>query len=98
MYIHLKRCYNMYILGVEGSISESVPLHLLTFKESEVYYMTFDRKAYRYQYEKEKLKRIHIDVPKEKYDEIKAHADSMGEKVNQFIKRAIDEAIARDKK
>lgn len=49
-------------------------------------------------YAKEKLKRIPLDVTKEKYEEIKAHADSKGEKVNQFIKRAINEAITRDNK
>lgn len=61
--------------------------------------MTFDRTAYRYQYEKEKLKRIPLDVTKEKYDEIKEHCDKMQEKsINGFIKRAIDEAMERDRK
>lgn len=58
--------------------------------------MTFDKTAYRYKYEKEKLKRIPLDVPKEKYDEIKAHSEKKGETVNGFIKRAIDEKISRE--
>ena len=50
-------------------------------------------------YAKEKLKRIPLDVTKEKYDEIKDHCEQMQEKsINGFIKRAIDEAMERDKK
>lgn len=32
----------------------------------------------------------------EKYDKMKAHADSRGESVNAFINRAIDETMERD--
>ena len=59
--------------------------------------MAFDKAAYRYQYEKEKLKRIPLDVTKEKYSEIKTHSEKNGETVNGFIKRAIDETIEREK-
>lgn len=41
--------------------------------------------------------RINLTVPKGEKDTIKDHAESMGESVNAFIKRAIDETIARDK-
>ena len=58
--------------------------------------ITPGRKEYIYQYAKEKLKRIPLDVPKTTYEDIKAHATSMGESVNGFIKRAISETIARD--
>ena len=58
--------------------------------------MTFDKTQYRYKYEKEKLKRIPLDVPKEKYAKIKAHAVERSETVNGFIKRAIDCQIQRD--
>jgi uncharacterized protein (DUF1778 family) len=47
-------------------------------------------------YAKEKLKRIPLDVQKEKYEEIKAAADAAGEKVNGYIKKAIDERMERD--
>lgn len=40
--------------------------------------------------------RIELKVKKGKKDEIKEHAESMGESVNGFINRAIDETIARD--
>lgn len=38
-----------------------------------------------------------IRMPKGKKQEIKAHSDEMQESLNAFIKRAIDETIARDK-
>lgn len=54
------------------------------------------KKEYITQYKKDKLKRIPLDVQKEKYDEIKNHADSRNETVNGFIKRAIDKTIQDD--
>ncbi len=54
------------------------------------------RKEYLYDYQKTKLKRIPLDVPKEKYEEIKAAADAAGEKVNGYIKKAVDMRIERD--
>lgn len=54
------------------------------------------KKKYDMQYAREKLKRIPLDVRKDKYDEIKAAADAMGEPVNGYIKRAIDERIERE--
>ena len=55
-----------------------------------------ERKEYIYQYAKEKLKRIPLDVPKETYAEIKAHAEGQGRSVNGFIKQAISESMERD--
>lgn len=46
-------------------------------------------------YAKAKLKRIPLDVQKEKYEEIKSAADAAGETVNGYIKRAIDERMER---
>ena len=40
-----------------------------------------------------RCKRIPLDVPKDKYEEIKAAADAAGEKVNGYIKKAIDMRI-----
>ena len=40
--------------------------------------------------------RINLTVPKGDKDKIKAHAESMGESVNGFINRAIEEAMIRD--
>ena len=44
----------------------------------------------------EKLEEIKIRVQKGDKDKIKAHAESMGESVNGFINRAIEEAMIRD--
>lgn len=41
--------------------------------------------------------RINLTVEKGHKDVIRAHADGRGESVNGFIKRAINEAIERDK-
>ena len=48
------------------------------------------------QYARTHLKRIPFDVQKEKYEEIRVHAEKRGEKINSFIKRAIDETMERD--
>lgn len=54
------------------------------------------KKKYDIQYAKDKLKRIPLDVKKEKYEEIKAAADAAGEPVNRYIKKAIDERMKRE--
>ena len=54
------------------------------------------KKKYDIQYAKNKLKRIPLDVQKEKYEEIKAAADAAGKSVNGYIKAAIDEKMERD--
>lgn len=58
--------------------------------------ITDQRKEYLYVYQKEKLKRIPLDVQKEQYERIKAAADAAGESVNGYIKRAIDERMERE--
>ena len=55
-----------------------------------------ERKEYLYEYKKSKLKRIPLDVPIEKYEEIKAAADKLDEPVNRYIKKAIDERMERE--
>lgn len=47
-------------------------------------------------YAKKALKRIPLDVPKEKYDEIKVAAEHAGESVNGYIKKAIDDRLERE--
>ena len=54
------------------------------------------RKEYLYDYQKNKLKRIPLDVQKEKYEEIKTAATAAGKTVNGYIKIAIDERMERD--
>lgn len=49
-------------------------------------------------WDEKNLDRISIAVPKGNREKIKAHAASQGETVNGFIKRAIDEAMERDRR
>lgn len=48
-------------------------------------------------YKKKAYDRLDLLVPKGDKERIKAHADSMGESVNGFVKRAINETMERDK-
>ena len=57
--------------------------------------ITESQKQAHIRYAKKALKRIPLDVQKEKYLDIKAAADSVGETVNGYIKTAIDERMQR---
>lgn len=48
------------------------------------------------EYAKRSLKRIPLDVQKEKYEKIKTAATAAGETVNGYIKKAIDERMERN--
>lgn len=48
------------------------------------------RKETMYKYAKKNIKRIPLDVQKEKYEEITTAAASRGESVNGYIKKVID--------
>ena len=52
---------------------------------------------YKREWTKEHLDRINLTVPKGEKAAIKAHADAHGESLNQFINRAIREAMERDR-
>lgn len=52
-------------------------------------------KNYSLKYAKENLKRVPLDLPKEKYEELKSVAEGQGYSVNGYIKAAISEKIAR---
>lgn len=56
-----------------------------------------NKTAYNMNYAKTKLKRIPLDVQKEKYDEIKAAATASNETINGYIKKAIEERMERDR-
>jgi hypothetical protein len=58
--------------------------------------LTEAQKQSRYNYAKKNLKRIPLDVQKEKFEEIKATSERVGETVNGYIKKAIDERMERD--
>ena len=54
------------------------------------------QKQARYNYAKKSLKRIPLDVQKEKYEEIKTAATAAGESVNGYIKKAVDQRMERE--
>ena len=54
------------------------------------------KKQYNIEYTKTHIKRVPLEMPFDKYDEVKSHAQSRSESVNGFIKRAIDETMERD--
>ena len=58
--------------------------------------LTESKKQATVKYKEKNIKLIPLDVQKEKYEEIKAAADAAGEKVNTYIKKAIDERMERD--
>lgn len=53
------------------------------------------KRDYNMKYEKENLKRIPLNVQKDFYESVKAHADELSESVNGFIKIAIQERIEK---
>ena len=53
--------------------------------------------GYDAEYAKKNLKRIPLNVRKEKYEEIKTAADTAGESVNGYIKTAIDMRMSQEK-
>lgn len=55
-----------------------------------------NKKNYDLEYAKNNLKRIPLDVPKEKYAQIKEISAAKGESVNGYIKKAIDLRIEND--
>lgn len=57
--------------------------------------MATNRTEYQLEYAKKNLKRIPLDVQKEKYEEIKAAAAAAGESVNGYIKAAVDMRMER---
>ena len=54
------------------------------------------KSQYDIEYAKKKLKRIPLDVTKEKYQEIKIAAENANESVNGYIKKAVDQRMERD--
>lgn len=56
--------------------------------------MPTNRNEYMYSYARKKLKRIPLDVQKEKYEEIQTAATAAGESVNGYIKKAIDARLS----
>ena len=58
--------------------------------------MSQQRKDYLYSYQKEKLKRVPLDLKLSDYDALKAAATEAGQTVNGYIKQAIAEKMERE--
>ncbi len=56
-----------------------------------------EKAKYDIEYAKKNLKRIPLDVTKEKYEDIATAAKSAGESVNGYIKKAVDDRMEREK-
>lgn len=80
----------------EGASIICAPIGIHQLKEGAYMPNSPNKKNYNANYAKTNLKRIPLDVQKEKYDQIKAAADTAGEKVNSYIKRAVDERMERE--
>ena len=65
-------------------------------EEKKTFY-TEARKRANEKYLKETVEDIRIRVPKGQKDVIKAHADRQQESMNQFVIRAINETMERDR-
>lgn len=57
-----------------------------------------NKKKYNLEYKKNHLKRIPLDVQMDKYEEIKAASEKVGETVNGYIKKAIDTRLESERK
>lgn len=60
--------------------------------------MPTNKSEYQVEYAKKNLKRIPLDVTKEKYSQIKAAAVAAGESVNGYIKTAVDARLKSEEK
>lgn len=62
--------------------------------------MAYSKKKteYNIEYAKKNIKRIPLDVQKNKYEEIRTAAQNAGESVNGYIKKAIDMRMAEERK
>lgn len=92
---HFKKSRKMtnYILNIIAKREKPI-----FYKEEETQAMSdlSNKTKYDLEYAKKKLKRIPLDVQKEKYDEIKAATTAAGESVNGYIKKAIDDRMERE--
>lgn len=58
--------------------------------------LTESQKKANTKYREKSIKRIPLDVQKEKYEEIKMAAEAAGESVNGYIKKAVDWRMEQD--
>lgn len=56
-----------------------------------------NKMKYTNEWKRQNIKRVALEVSLSKYDEIKQAADTSGESINGYIKKAIDERLYKDK-
>ena len=71
----------------------TAPIYL---KEGVILPLTESQKKANTKYREKSIKRIPLDVQKEKYEEIKMAAEAAGESVNGYIKKAVDRRMEQD--
>ena len=54
------------------------------------------KKRYSVEYAKQKYKRVPLDLKLDKYDQVKKASEKIGETVNGYIKKAIDNRLDND--
>lgn len=57
----------------------------------------FNKAKYDLDYAKKNIKRVPLDMQLSKYQELKAAAEAAGEKVNEYIKKAIEQRMERER-
>lgn len=57
--------------------------------------MAYNETSYKaaIKYKAENIKRVPLDMQKSEYEELKCAADNVGERVNQYIKKAIKQRM-----
>ena len=79
---------------------ENVCVHIVldVLEYNGVIKMAYTKEAYEAakKYKNEKIKRVPLDMQREDYEVLKMAADARGEKVNEFIKKAIRERLDRE--
>ena len=71
----------------------TAPIYL---KEGVILPLTESQKKANTKYREKSIKRIPLDVQKEKYEKIKIAAEAAGESVNGYIKKAVDQRMEQD--
>lgn len=94
LYVYIY-CYLCYTYSTVGKVSLYYR-PLIYLKEGVVVPLTESQKKANTKYREKSIKRVPLDVQKEKYEEIKTAATAAGESVNGYIKKAVDQRMERE--
>ena len=93
LYVYIY-CYLCYTYSTVGKVLPYYRPYYL--KEGVILPLTESQKKANTKYREKSIKRIPLDVQKEKYEEIKMAAEAAGESVNGYIKKAVDRRMEQD--